>query len=95
MLGRINSRAESETRATLVSALLTASNSRFEPGLPRDQPQKTDAGKHVVDGVGDLMGLVREDLPHRGSSKKMASLAGPGESDYTRYDRNIAAAAVR
>ena len=50
---------------------------------------------HVVDGLGDLMGLVREDLPRRGSSKKMATLAGPGESDYTRYDRNIAAEAER
>jgi choline-sulfatase len=50
---------------------------------------------HVVDGLGDLMGLVRESLPRRGSSKKMAMLAGPGESDYTRYDRNIAAEAER
>jgi choline-sulfatase len=50
---------------------------------------------HVVDGLGDLMGLVRENLPRRGSSKKMATLAGPGESDYTRYDRAIAAEAAR
>ncbi len=50
---------------------------------------------HVVDGLGDLMGLVRENLPRRGSSKKMATLAGPGESDYTRYDRAIAAEAKR
>src|SRR5258706_12402401 len=50
---------------------------------------------HVVDGLGDLMGLVRENLPRRGSSKKMATLAGPGESDYTRYDRAIAGEAKR
>lgn len=48
---------------------------------------------HVIDGQGDLMGLVREDLPKRGGSWKMAKLAGPGESPYTFYDREIAARA--
>jgi choline-sulfatase len=48
---------------------------------------------HVIDGQGDLMGLVREDLPKRGGSWKMAKLAGPGESPYTFYDREIAAKA--
>lgn len=48
---------------------------------------------HVLDGLGDLMGLVREDLPRRGGSKKMAEMAGPGEHEYTVYDRDIAAAA--
>ena len=48
---------------------------------------------HVIEGVGDLMGLVREDLPERGMSWKMAHLAGPGESPYTLYDRQIAAQA--
>jgi choline-sulfatase len=48
---------------------------------------------HVIDGKGDLMGLVRENLPRRGGSYKMAGLAGPGESTYTFYDRDIAARA--
>ena len=46
---------------------------------------------HILDGKGDLMGLVREDLPRRGGAKKMAALAGPGESSYTLYDRDICA----
>lgn len=46
---------------------------------------------HVIEGTGDLMGLVREELPRRGMSWKMARLAGPGESPYTLYDRQIAA----
>ena len=48
---------------------------------------------HVIDGKGDLMGLVREDLPERGASWKIAKWAGPGESAYTFYDREIAARA--
>lgn len=48
---------------------------------------------HVVDGKGDLLGLIRDDLPVRGAAHKMAGLAGPGESPYTLYDRDIAARA--
>ena len=48
---------------------------------------------HVIDGKGDLMGLIRDRLPPRKGAYKMASMAGPGESMYTRYDRDIAAAA--
>jgi choline-sulfatase len=48
---------------------------------------------HVVEGKGDLMGLVRDELPERGNAAKMANLAGPGESSYTRYDRQITARA--
>jgi choline-sulfatase len=47
----------------------------------------------VIDGKGDLMGLIRDDLPVRGAAYKMASMAGPGESPYTQYDRDIAARA--
>ena len=50
---------------------------------------------HVVEGLGDLMGLVRDDLPVRGGSYKIAKSAKPGESEYTEYDRNITAEAVR
>lgn len=45
---------------------------------------------HVIDGKGDLMGLVRDNLPERKGAWKMAGMAGPGESMYTRYDRDIA-----
>lgn len=48
---------------------------------------------HVLEGKGDLMGLVREDLPERGASWKIAKLAGPGETPYTFYDREIASRA--
>lgn len=46
---------------------------------------------HILGGTGDLMGLVRDDLPRRGGAKKMAAMAGPGESSYTLYDREICA----
>jgi choline-sulfatase len=36
------------------------------------------------------MGLVRTDLPERGLAWKIAKLAGPGETSYTFYDREIA-----
>ncbi len=43
----------------------------------------------IIEGKGDLMGLVRNDLPERGLSWKIAKLAGPGETSYTAYDRDI------
>jgi choline-sulfatase len=48
---------------------------------------------NIFEGKGDLMGLVRERMPERGMSWKIAKLAGPGESPYTAYDREIAARA--
>lgn len=45
---------------------------------------------NIIEGKGDLMGLVRTDLPERGLSWKIAKLAGPGETPYTAYDREIA-----
>ncbi len=49
---------------------------------------------HVIDdGNGDIKGLVRDDIPVRKGGEKMARLAGPGESPYTVYDRDIAARA--
>ncbi len=50
---------------------------------------------HVVEELGDLMGLVRSDLPVRGGAYKIARSAGPGESEYTAYDRDITTQAVR
>ena len=48
---------------------------------------------HILEGKGDLLGLVRDELPRRGGAKKMAGMAGPGESSYTLYDREICARA--
>lgn len=48
---------------------------------------------HVVDGVGDLKGLLRAPLPEKRGSEAMARDAGPGMSDYGRYDMAIAEAA--
>ena len=46
---------------------------------------------HVVDGVGDLLGLIREDAPVRTAALRLAEEAGPGPSSYQRYDDDIAA----
>lgn len=48
---------------------------------------------HVIDGLGDVKGLVRDDIPTRKGGDKMAKYAGPGESTYTVYDRDIASRA--
>ena len=48
---------------------------------------------NIVDGIGDALGLIRDRDIERGAAKKMADLAGPGESNYTRYDRDISARA--
>lgn len=48
---------------------------------------------HVVEGKGDLIGLLRDPLAPRGHAKKLAATAGPGESTYTTYDRAIASEA--
>lgn len=45
---------------------------------------------HIVQGVGDLLGLIRDELPRRPGSAKLGPEAGPGESEYTEYDRAIA-----
>jgi choline-sulfatase len=48
---------------------------------------------HVVDAIGDVKGFVRDNIPKRKGGDKMAKYAGPGESPYTVYDREIAAQA--
>ena len=49
---------------------------------------------HIVNGVGDLLGLIRDELPRRKGAANLGPEAGPGESDYTRYDRSIVEATV-
>ena len=50
---------------------------------------------HVVDGMGDLLGLIRDELPLRKKNRGYVLAAGPGESSYTRYDHSIVEASVR
>jgi choline-sulfatase len=46
---------------------------------------------HIADGVGDLQGSIRPDLPVRLQGRKLAEDVGPGETSYTAYDRDITA----
>ena len=52
------------------------------------------ATMHVVEAVGDLLGLVRDELPTRQGSWKMAGMAGPGLSPYNMYDLDITGRAI-
>jgi choline-sulfatase len=64
-------------------------------GLPGDDHGFSEEllPMHVIEGIGDVKGLIRDDIPRRNGYDKLANLAGPGESPYTRYDREIAARA--
>lgn len=45
---------------------------------------------HALDGQGDVFGSIREpDLPVRKQSRDLALEIGPGETQYTKYDREI------
>ncbi|MEE2761534.1 MAG: sulfatase-like hydrolase/transferase [Pseudomonadota bacterium] len=44
---------------------------------------------HVMDGIGQVWGSVRDPLPNTRPAK-MLNTIGPGESDYNRYDQLIA-----
>ena len=49
---------------------------------------------HVVDGIGDPAGWLREPLVERKAALKLATQAGRGDSDYQGYDGRITDAAV-
>jgi choline-sulfatase len=49
---------------------------------------------HVLNGQGDVQGMLRSPPPLRPSTKQLAGDAGPGESTYLAYDRNIRDAAI-
>jgi choline-sulfatase len=49
---------------------------------------------HVVDGIGDPLGWLREPLPVRRAALRLANDAGRGDSSYQQYDDRITAAAV-
>src|SRR5688500_19914237 len=44
---------------------------------------------HIVEGKGDLMGLVREQMPVRKGAYQMAGMAGPGQPPSTVHDPEI------
>ena len=45
---------------------------------------------NVVDGIGDVMGSIRDDIPVRVGSRSGITSAGPGTSSYLDYDVEIA-----
>ena len=49
---------------------------------------------HIAEGVGELSGSIRPDLPARTQGKKLANEVGPGETSYTAYDLNITEHAI-
>ena len=50
---------------------------------------------HIADGLGDLMGLIRDEILVRTGARRMARESGPGDSTYQKYDRDIADAACQ
>jgi choline-sulfatase len=50
---------------------------------------------HVVEGRGDVQGLLRRNPPERGAIRKLAEEAGEGASPYHQYDMDIRDAACR
>jgi len=49
---------------------------------------------HVLEGKGDVQGMLRRDPPKRTSTAQLAGDAGAGDSSYIEYDRQIREAAV-
>lgn len=49
---------------------------------------------HVVDGIGDPLGWLRDPLPVRRAALRLANDAGRGNSSYQDYDDRITAAAI-
>src|SRR5262249_35020874 len=45
---------------------------------------------HIVRGIGDVLGSVKDPMPLRKKAKNIVNKIGPGESTYTNYDRQIA-----
>jgi choline-sulfatase len=44
---------------------------------------------HIVDGIGDLKGLLRDPLPPKADAQAMAAQVGAGDTGYGRYDHAI------
>lgn len=50
---------------------------------------------HIANGIGDVMGSIRPNLPERTQSRKFSENIGPGETEYTKYDRSISKKAIK
>jgi choline-sulfatase len=50
---------------------------------------------HVYKGIGDIYGLLRDPMVKVHGARRTLENAGPGDSEYLRYDRAITEAAVR
>lgn len=55
---------------------------------------KTIRPIHVVDGQGDVLGLLRKDAKPRQAARAMAEKTGPGMSGYSKFDNDVADSAV-
>jgi len=64
-------------------------------GHPEDDYGFTESllPMHITDGIGDVTHLVRDPDDIRTTGKNLIASAGPGESSYTLYDRQVAATA--
>jgi len=64
-------------------------------GRPGDDYGLTESilPMHIAGGTGDVTHLVRDPDDVRAIGRKLIEQAGPGESEYTLYDRRVAAAA--
>jgi choline-sulfatase len=49
---------------------------------------------HIVDRIGDPLGMIRDPLPVRRAALRLAADAGCGDSSYQRYDDDITGAAI-
>ena len=50
---------------------------------------------HIPNGIGWVRGLLRNPLPSYDATAELAEMIGPGETEYTRYDRRVTAEACR
>ncbi|MEM9062240.1 MAG: sulfatase-like hydrolase/transferase [Pseudomonadota bacterium] len=50
---------------------------------------------HIPDGIGWVQGLLRQPLPSYDATAEMSEMIGPGETDYTRFDRRVTDEACR
>ncbi|MCM0018853.1 MAG: sulfatase-like hydrolase/transferase [Tagaea sp.] len=48
---------------------------------------------HVVGGVGDLLGAIRDPMPRRSGARRLSEEVGRGATSYSEYDSRICAAA--
>lgn len=50
---------------------------------------------HILEGVGDLYGMLRDEMPVKSVARQHVLDAGPADSEYVRYDRGIGQASAK